>query len=369
MHSAKVHERDFTHMQIEKMRAFIIKFLYYCLILGLVYFVLVYIMPLIMPFFVAFIISYILQPLIRFFCKKTKVKENTVAVLTLIAFYCLFVSFFVLAGSQIILFLNNLFLSLPQIYTTQIEPALLQASAAIEEFFVQFAPYTQQVLIIDESTIISSISSLVTSISSSALSSATSFATSVPTLIFEFLITIISSFFFVTDYKKITEFILKLLPENVRNTVLAAKSRSFGVLVKFGRAYAILLSITFIELVIGYTLLGVQNALLLAFVTAIVDILPVLGTGTILIPWGIISLILGRYPLGFGILILYAIITVVRQTLEPRVVGNQIGLYPLVTLVCMFVGLHLFGFIGLLGVPVLVTLIVQLNKTGDLKWF
>ena len=61
-----------------------------------------------------------------------------------------------------------------------------------------------------------------------------------------------------------------------------------------------------------------------------------LGTGTILIPWGVVNLLLGNFPLGIGLLVLYAIITIVRQTLEPRVVGNQIGLYPLVTLMCMF---------------------------------
>ena len=80
-------------------------------------------------------------------------------------------------------------------------------------------------------------------------------------------------------------------------------------------------------------------------------------------------LILGNFPLGIGLLILYAIITVVRQMLEQRGVGKQIGLYPLVTLVCMFVGTHLFGFIGLFGLPIIATVLVQLNQSGDIHLF
>ena len=110
-------------------------------------------------------------------------------------------------------------------------------------------------------------------------------------------------------------------------------------------------------------------ALLIALLTAIVDILPVLGTGTVRIPWAAAMLILGNFPLGIGLLILYAIITVVRQMLEPRVVGKQIGLYPLVTLVCMFVGTYLFGFVGLFGLPIIATVLVQLNQSGDIHLF
>ena len=111
------------------------------------------------------------------------------------------------------------------------------------------------------------------------------------------------------------------------------KEKGVDGIFKFGRAYAILLSITFVELLIGFSLLRVDYALRSALLTAMVDSLPVLGTGTVLIPWAAAMLILGNCPLGIGLLMLYAIITVVRQMLEPRVVGKQIGLYPLVTLV------------------------------------
>jgi len=194
-------------------------------------------------------------------------------------------------------------------------------------------------------------------------------AGSVPSFLVKFIITIVASFFFVSDYYAITSFLARQLPQKARDMLFKVKEKGVDVIFKFGRAYAILLSITFVELLIGFSLLRVDYALLIALLTAIVDILPVLGTGTVLIPWAAAMLILGNFPLGIGLLILYAIITVVRQMLEPRVVGKQIGLYPLVTLVCMFVGTYLFGFVGLFGLPIIATVLVQLNQSGDIHLF
>ena len=168
------------------------------------------------------------------------------------------------------------------------------------------------------------------------------------------------------DYYKITSFIVGLIPQRGKDMLFKVKEHGIDVLLKFGKAYAILLFITFVELSIGLSLLQIEYSVLIAAGTALVDILPVLGTGTILIPWGVVNLLLGNFPLGIGLLVLYAIITVVRQTLEPRVVGKQIGLYPLVTLMCMFVGSYLFGIVGLFGLPIAVTIVVQLHRSGDI---
>ena len=201
-------------------------------------------------------------------------------------------------------------------------------------------------------------------LSKGALSIITGLAGSLPAFVMNFLLTVISSFFCTMDYYTITSFFARLLPQKARSTLFAVKRSGVDILLKFGKAYALLLMLTFAELLIGLTLLKVQYAFLLSAVIALVDILPVLGTGTVLVPWALGALITGNGPLGAGLLILYAIIGVVRQTLEPRVVGQQIGLYPLVTLISMFLGAKLFGFAGLFGLPVAVTIFVQLQRTG-----
>ena len=102
-------------------------------------------------------------------------------------------------------------------------------------------------------------------------------------------------------------------------------------------------------------------------ITAFVDILPVLGTGTILIPWGVYMLISGNYFMGIGILILYVIITVIRQILEPKIVGSYVGLYPLVTLMAMYIGTKVMGFFGLFLFPITIILLKKMNDDGHIK--
>jgi predicted PurR-regulated permease PerM len=129
------------------------------------------------------------------------------------------------------------------------------------------------------------------------------------------------------------------------------------------------MSITFIELSIGFTIIGIGKPLLIAVLIALFDILPVLGTGGIMVPWIVISAIQSNYSLALGLLILYMVITIVRNIIEPKIVGSQIGLHPVVTLVSLFVGAQLFGVIGLFGFPITLSLLRHLNETGAIKLF
>ena len=103
--------------------------------------------------------------------------------------------------------------------------------------------------------------------------------------------------------------------------------------------------------------MGVDYALSLSLAVAAVDLLPVLGTGTVLIPWGIFSLLTKNFRLGFGLLILYALLTVVRQISEPRVLGQSLGIHPILTLVAIYGGLRLAGVWGMLLFPLALVII------------
>ena len=119
------------------------------------------------------------------------------------------------------------------------------------------------------------------------------------------------------------------------------------------KSYSLLFLLTFVELGIGFLILRVDHAILLATLISIFDLMPILGTGGILLPWALISLLFGDWFRAIGMLVLYLIITGIRQTLEPQIVGKQIGLHPLATLAAMLLGLKLFGIVGMFGVPVL----------------
>ena len=124
---------------------------------------------------------------------------------------------------------------------------------------------------------------------------------------------------------------------------------------------------SFAELSIGFLLMRIPYAVGFALLVAVIDIMPILGTGLVLIPWAIIAAILGNYSMALGVALLYVIMLVVRNIVEPKLVGQQMGLHPLATLVSMFVGLQLFGIFGLFGFPIILSLYFKLRKTNAQK--
>jgi sporulation integral membrane protein YtvI len=353
----------------EKRRAFLIRFLYGALWCALIYLFMEYALPLVMPFLIAFGIAFLLKPLINKIAEKTPLSRRLVAILLLSLLYLILGTLLVFLGSRLVVSLMQLFSNLPHFYQTTIDPALASISEWIEGFLHGVDPAVAGFLDTAGDSISSTISNIISAISSGALNILGGIASGVPWFVVSFVLTIIASYFFVVDYYKITIFLYNQLGETAQRRLVLIKNFVINVLFKFAKAYAILLSITFVEVSIGLLILRVPGAILLALIIALVDILPVFGTGTILIPWAVFSLISGNYFLGIGLLVVYAIITVARQVLEPRVVGRQIGLYPLLTLISMFLGARLFGFWGLFGLPVALTAILYLNRVGEIHLF
>lgn len=173
-----------------------------------------------------------------------------------------------------------------------------------------------------------------------------------PAVLLFLLVTLISCFFAAVDYTKVSVFLCRLLPVRVVEKLPEWRRRvSLGVR-RCLKAYFLLFLLTFGELFLGLTLMREKYAFLVAGVTALLDIFPVLGVGTVLVPWALFRLFTGNTVGGVLLLVLYAVITVVRQIAEPHLVGKSIGLHPLLTLMSFYVGMKLFGFAGILLGPV-----------------
>ena len=195
------------------------------------------------------------------------------------------------------------------------------------------------------------------------------YASSLPVFIVKLLIAIIATFFIAVDYHTVSSFLLRQLSDKRRAMLLNIKNQLLTTLSGYGKSYALILGITFLELSLGLSIIGVKNAVYIAILIALLDILPVLGTGSVMIPWAVISLIQGNYPMAVKLLILYVAITVIRNVIEPRIVGNQVGLHPMATLFAMFVGTQLFGIIGLFGLPITLALLKNMNDKGLIHIF
>ncbi len=177
-----------------------------------------------------------------------------------------------------------------------------------------------------------------------------------PTVLLAIVVTLIAGFTFCTEGGEIGEKLTGLLPVRLQRRLPSLRERVRGFCKGYLRAYLWLLLLTFAELLVGFLILGVDYAVLLSALIALVDMLPVLGVGTVLVPWSIILLLQKNYYLGFGLLILFFAVTVLRQIIEPKLVGKTLGLHPLLSLFASYAGWQLFGFFGMLVGPFLAML-------------
>ena len=359
-------------MTTEKKKKFIVDVAYLALIIALGYLVLKYALPLLLPFVLAFLIAYLLRRPIRFLSRMLHVPKGLAAVLLVVLTYGVIGLLLALAGIRITATITSLVQQIPSFYSTYILPDLTNLFAWLENLLSKLDPSLMSALQDLQSQLLNMLYQLVSSLSGLLLggvSIATAFATSLPGFLIRLLLMVISTFFIAIDYEKIVRFCLGCLQGNTRKVVLQIKAYVVGTLFVCIRSYALIMSITFVELSIGLSIIGVDRALLVALLIAIFDILPVLGTGGIMIPWAILTALGGNIPRALALLVVYVIITIIRNIIEPRIVGAQIGLHPVLTLMSMFVGNHLFGIVGLFGLPILLSLLRYLNDTGTISLF
>ena len=158
--------------------------------------------------------------------------------------------------------------------------------------------------------------------------------------------------------------VTRLTPAGLRDRLPPWGRRLRRIGRRYLRACLLLGLLTFLQMFIGLALLRVPYAFILAFVIALVDFLPLLGTGIILIPWAAVSLLLGEVKLGIGLLVLYVVSSVVRQILEPKLIGDGLGLHPLLSLAAMYAGLRLFGVWGMILAPLVTAGVKSLLTEG-----
>ena len=348
---------------------YVINFMYYSFIIGAVYLLLQYGLSLIAPFIAAFIIAYILRGPAKFCSKRLRIPYKLVAFLLVLVFYCTIGFLIALICIKLFSTFTDLVLRLPVIYTTQMEPHLFSMYRQIEKEISRMDP--ELISVINEyfNHFIQSLGNLISSLSMMAVGGVSGIASSLPIFFIKLLLMIISSFFIAADFDMMANFILRQFSGRGKVLVIEIKEYIVGTLFKCIESYALIMSITFMELSIGLSILGVKKPVLIALVIACFDILPILGTGGIMVPWAVITALQGNFSMALGLFVLYLIVTVVRNIIEPKIVGSRIGLHPVVTLASMFVGVQLFGVIGLFGFPITLSLLRHLNSKGVIKLF
>lgn len=356
-------------MNLHKRFSFIVNFLYFGIIVVLSYLLIKYALPLVMPFVLGFLIASLLRRPALFLSARLRLNCKAVSLLLVLLFYAVIGLAITLAGLKAFSLSRQLVLSIPGFYNHTILPGLQEIFSFLEERVAGLDPALVSVFNDMYSQLISTLGNLVSSLSVGTMGAVSSLASSLPSFFIKQLLLIISTFFIAADYQELTSFCMRQLSDRTKDLVIQIRRYVVGTLLVCIRSYGIIMFLTFVELSVGLTIIGVKYSVLIAFLIAIFDILPVLGTGGIMLPWTAITALRGNFSLALGLLIVYLAVTVIRNILEPRIVGSQIGLHPVVTLVSMFVGAQLFGVLGLFGFPIGLSLLRHLNETGVIRVF
>jgi len=356
-------------MKTEKERAFLIHILYWALILWFLYFFFHSVLYEILPFFLGFLIAFSLRPLIRYSVKKIPLPQKFISFLYLVLFYGTIGTGITLLGIRCFHFLSSFIIQFPSLYETQIAPMFDQCFLFIEHTFTSLFASTAIDWEQGYIQLSDALRSFAISCSASLFTAVKSFASSLPSMLLSFFITLLSSVFFTMDFPNIAQFIMRQIPKERHMHLYRIRTIITDTIWHYFCAYGKLMIITFIELSLGLLYLRVEHAIPIAFLISFFDIFPILGTGTILYPWICISLFHKQVKFAVGLFILHLIINVIRQFIEPKIVGKQLGVHPLLMLACMFFGVKLFGFLGIFITPILVQVFCQLNHEGYLHLY
>ncbi len=356
-------------MTTEKKRKFIIDFVYLALILALSYLLLRYALPLLMPFALAFLIAYLLRRPIRYVGRRTMLGNGLAAVFLVVLVYGGLGLAVALLGLRAAAAVAGLIQRFPHFYAVYVVPTLSASAQWLENLLARADPAVLSALEEISSQLFQMLGQLVSSVSVWVTGWVSSVAGSLPGLLIRLLFMVISTFFIAIDYDRIVGFFSRLIGGHTRQVLVQVKNYVVGTLFVCIRSYLLIMCITFAELAVGLRIIGVDRSTLVALLIAIFDILPVLGTGGIMIPWALITALSGNLPRALALFVLYLVITVIRNIIEPKIVGKQIGLHPVLTLMSMFVGTHFFGVVGLFGLPILLSLLRYLNETGAIHLY
>lgn len=365
---------------IESRKAFIINFFYFAIFICLYYFTVKYAFVYIFPFLVAAALAIFLQKPVRKISSKLHIKAHgAVSIIFVLLIVVSIVGVAVLLGwlvagelEEFFDYLFSKFHSLNDVVETlksfalQITAKLPQGiSPTVDKYLLSFFNKLS-----GESSVTGESSVIDMSMLSAPLSGAWSVVKGIPSVFLAILVTIISCVFMTSEYDLIKNTILGMIPECKGQKLVSSKqtvTRGVGKLIK---AYLTLMLITFSEMFLGLNLMKIIGVYeggyiaVIAFVTCVIDIIPVLGTGTVLIPWSVYCFVTGDIGLGVGLIIIYCVITVLRQIIEPKLVANQAGLPAVATIMAMFIGVRIFGAFGIVLLPLTVIVLKLMYDEG-----
>ena len=316
-----------------------------------------------LPLILAYVTAWMTRPMARFFKNKWKFPGKLASMVSLFVFWIIILSIITAVSARLVSELIRFAQNVPNLI------------AWAEEFFgsssdnflsLQHKLSPELASFIDQSAtkITEQVLSMLGNFATSVVPKVPSVVTGVLGSFLNVLIYLISTIFVCLDYDELHIAIRKMFTKSQLKNILQIRSHTTSALSKYLRGMLIIFVMDFVIFMIGFAILGVEYAFLLALFLSFMDILPMIGTGIVLNPWGIITIISGNVAQGIGLIVLYVVLTIIRQLSEPKIMSTQLGLRPIVTITSAYVGLQIFGAVGVVVMPIITLIVYSLYKSG-----
>ncbi len=305
-----------------------------------------YVLRLLAPFIAGLFLYFAANPLNRIL-KTREIPRSFCALISLFTITLIVLVILRFVGEKIFIELYSLTENPPKFYTSAIDGVVRGIKTVAHKFNIKDVSAFESFLPGFYSALQEQIGGIVSGISQFLIN----FAKGIPSLFIASFAAVFTAFFLLRDNDKIVDFSCRFFGEKFCKGCFRLKDTFFSVAASYLKAQLILVGIVFVVLLSGFLLLKVKYAFLLAILTALVDAVPVFGTGTVLLPMALFNFLSGNSSLGWGILVLYGVTLIVRQFCEPKILGKSLGIHPLLTVFSLYVGMKLFGIPGLILGP------------------
>ena len=334
--------------------------IYIALVFLAVYFVLPKIIVYIMPFIVGYILTKMMIPISDFLHEKCKLPKKFAIIIVILLLVGVIASIIFVLIYEAAYEIQKISHVIPKLLYGEVE--LPQWAQHIKNFYFTLPKPVQEFGVMVVNNVKDNISEIVRPATQAVISVATNVATTLPSIIVFTVVTILSAYFICSDRESIREFSKNSLPKSITRRAIYIKHELFKACGGYLKAQGILMCVTFFVVLLSLAVLKVDAAVLLAFIISLVDAVPILGTGTVLVPWAVACLVSGKYFLAVGLFVIYAITFLIRRIAEPKIVSSQIGLHPLVTLASIYIGLKAVGVFGMILGPIVAIIVINFFK-------
>lgn len=316
-----------------------------------------------MPFVIGWVIAYIAHPMVNWLEKRMRIVKKLGSMLIIVGVlaavgFCIY-----LIVSRLWHEIAGVIQNMPEMYE-DLELGLSEIGDSTKGLFEMLPEGVQKVLDQAVSNLNQTAGDIIGRISEPTVTAAGNLAMRIPSALIAVIVTFISAYFFIADQEEVVAWVKRVTPDSIASRMGMVSDNLKYAVGGYFKAQFKIMAVVFTILLLGFVVLHIHFSFLLAIIIAFLDFLPFFGTGTALLPWAFYKFMVGDYKMTAGLIILYGVTQLVRQLIQPKLVGDSMGMKPLVTLFLLYVGYKAGGVFGMIFAVPIGMIVINLYKAG-----